>query len=64
MADKKKGGGPEKKKARKKPHELYEVAGEDIKKKNKSCPKCGSGTYMANHSNRNTCGKCGFMEKK
>jgi ubiquitin-small subunit ribosomal protein S27Ae len=34
------------------------------KAKNKSCPKCGSGTFMAEHKERRTCGKCNYMEKK
>jgi ribosomal protein S27AE len=29
-------------------------------KPGKQCPKCGS--RMAEHSDRNTCGKCGYME--
>ena len=41
----------------------YEVAGDKVKAKNKSCPKCGSGVFMANHKTRWTCGKCGYMEK-
>ncbi len=61
MADKK---APEKKKSGKKPHEIYEVSGDSLKRKNKSCPKCGSGVYMANHQDRWSCGKCRFMEKK
>lgn len=27
-----------------------------------SCPRCGIGTFMAEHRNRKTCGKCGFSE--
>jgi len=41
-------------------HELYD----QTKLKNKSCPKCGVGVYMAEHSNRTSCGKCGFTEFK
>jgi small subunit ribosomal protein S27Ae len=43
---------------------MYEVSSDGIKKKNRQCPKCGPGTYMANHKDRMTCGKCGFMEKR
>ncbi|MCC7574319.1 30S ribosomal protein S27ae [Candidatus Woesearchaeota archaeon] len=71
MAAKKKGGKPApkqtKEKAKKetqKIHKVYEVAGEDAKRKNKFCPKCGPGTFMANHKDRSSCGKCGYMEKK
>ncbi|MBW2982192.1 30S ribosomal protein S27ae [Candidatus Woesearchaeota archaeon] len=45
-----------------KPHTLYEISGSTIKSKNKSCPKCGKGYCLAKHSNRLTCGKCGYTE--
>ena len=45
-----------------KPHALYEISGSAIKRKNKSCPKCGKGIFLAQHSNRLTCGKCGYSE--
>jgi small subunit ribosomal protein S27Ae len=28
----------------------------------KFCPKCGSGTHLAEHKNRRTCGRCGYTE--
>ena len=36
-------------------------------KAGKSCPKCGSGTKLANHSGKGqkqrlACGKCGYTE--
>ena len=34
------------------------------KAKAKSCPKCGPGIFLAQHKDRQTCGKCGYMEKK
>ena len=40
----------------------YDTSGETIKRKNKICPKCGEGVFMAHHSNRDTCGKCGYTE--
>ncbi len=70
MAAKKKGGKPapkQKEKAKKetqKIHKIYEISGDTIKRNNKSCPKCGVGTFMANHKDRSSCGKCGYMEKK
>ncbi len=41
--------------------ELYD-ASSGLKRKNKSCPKCGQGTFLAQHKDRLTCGKCGYME--
>ena len=63
MADKKKGATPKKKPARK-AHKAYEISGDSFKRKNKTCPKCGSGVFMADHKDRWTCGRCNFMEKK
>ena len=37
--------------------------GDKIERKNKFCPKCGPGFFMAKHKDRTTCGKCGYMEK-
>lgn len=62
MADKK-GAAKEKKPAYKYAN-TYEISGDSIKAKNKSCPKCGPGVFMADHKTRWTCGKCGYMEKK
>ena len=42
--------------------ELYELTGDKIKRKNKTCPKCGSGVFMGHHKNRWVCGKCGYTE--
>ena len=43
-------------------HKPYEVQGDSIKRKNQTCPKCGPGSFLANHKNRKTCGKCGYTE--
>ena len=61
MADKKKGS--QEKKPAYKYSQVYEVSGENLKRKNKSCPKCGAGVFMAKHKDRWTCGKCGYMER-
>ena len=50
-----------KKKARGK-WNLYEKKGDKLERKNKSCPKCGSGTFMAKHANRWYCGNCHYAE--
>ena len=44
--------------------ENYEKAGEELKRKNKFCPKCGVGIFLAEHNNRQTCGQCGYTEMK
>lgn len=41
---------------------LYEKKGDKLERKNKSCPKCGSGTFMAKHTNRWYCGLCHYSE--
>ncbi|MBS3113119.1 30S ribosomal protein S27ae [Candidatus Woesearchaeota archaeon] len=41
---------------------LYEISGNTANRKNKFCPKCGIGIFMAKHKNRVSCGKCGFTE--
>ena len=33
-------------------------------KKKRACPKCGSGINLAEHKNRFSCGKCGYLESK
>ena len=43
-------------------HKLYEISGSELKRKNKSCPKCGKGYYLAQHKDRLVCGKCGYTE--
>lgn len=41
---------------------LYDTNGPKISRKRKACPKCGEGVFMAHHSNRDSCGKCGYTE--
>lgn len=56
---------PKKKKNPKKPIQrwkLYEVSGNKIERKNKFCPKCGTGTYLGQHKDRVTCGSCSYTE--
>lgn len=42
----------------------YDASGEKAERKGKFCPKCGPGVFMAEHTDRYSCGKCGFTEKK
>ncbi|MDD1718385.1 MAG: 30S ribosomal protein S27ae [Methanoregulaceae archaeon] len=30
----------------------------------KCCPRCGPGVYLAEHSDRSACGRCGYTEFK
>jgi small subunit ribosomal protein S27Ae len=41
---------------------LYTIAGDKITRNNRSCPKCGSGTFLAKHKDRLVCGKCKYVE--
>ena len=43
---------------------LYEVKGEALSRTHKPCPKCGPGTFLADHKDRRSCGKCGYSESK
>jgi len=43
---------------------LYATKGDALTRTHKSCPKCGSGIFLAEHSNRRSCGKCGYSEAK
>ena len=59
MAEK---GKPAAKGAKKGRWNLYEKKGDKLERKNKSCPKCGQGTFMAKHTSRWTCGSCRYSE--
>ena len=47
-----------------KKYSAYVVEGDTVKRKNKTCPKCGPGIFLADHKDRHSCGNCGYMEKK
>lgn len=54
-----------KKKTPKKPLQgwkLYQISGNKAERKNKFCPKCGVGTFMAAHKDRLYCGSCKYTE--
>ena len=42
----------------------YKVDGDKLERLKKACPKCGEGTYMAEHPDRRACGRCGYTEFK
>ncbi len=41
-------------------HKRYKVEGDTVTRKKKVCERCGDSVYMAEHPDRQTCGKCGF----
>ena len=43
--------------------EHYSVKGDKLERK-PSCPKCGPGIFLADHSDRYYCGKCHFVQIK
>ncbi|MGP8077176.1 MAG: 30S ribosomal protein S27ae [Thermoplasmata archaeon] len=43
---------------------LYDVKGDTLQRTHKSCPKCGPGTFLAEHGDRRSCGRCGYSESK
>lgn len=59
----KKGKKPHKNKPTSKKYKMYSLEGNSIKKK-KTCPRCGPGTFLAEHKNRMSCGKCRYTEFK
>lgn len=61
MAEVKKAGKQESGKQKK--SEFYKIEGDKLVR-HKSCPKCGSGVFMAQHEKRAHCGKCGYTEFK
>jgi len=41
---------------------FYSIEGDKLVRKRRTCPRCGS--FMAEHADRYTCGKCGYTEFK
>ncbi len=42
----------------------YKIEGDKLQRLKKECPRCGRGVFLAEHSNRYTCGKCTFTQFK
>jgi small subunit ribosomal protein S27Ae len=40
----------------------YKIDGDKPTRTRKVCSRCGKGTFMAEHKDRHTCGKCGLTE--
>lgn len=53
-----------KKKKTKKICDYYEIKNNKLIRKLTNCPRCGAGTYLAEHADRLSCGKCGYTEWK
>jgi small subunit ribosomal protein S27Ae len=43
---------------------LFEIKGDKADRKNIYCPKCGAGIFLAEHKDRQACGKCGYTQWK
>ncbi len=44
-------------------YKKYTVEGAGVKRA-AYCPRCGPGVFLAEHKNRQVCGKCGYVEMK
>jgi small subunit ribosomal protein S27Ae len=51
-------------KEKKKQGAKYAIEGEKIKRTKNPCPKCGPGTFLAEHKDRTHCGRCGYTKWK
>lgn len=43
---------------------FYKIDGAKLMYLKKECPRCGKGVFLAEHSDRFSCGKCGFTQFK
>ncbi|MEM3851816.1 MAG: 30S ribosomal protein S27ae [Methanomassiliicoccales archaeon] len=41
---------------------LYQVKDGSLVRLRRSCPRCGPGVFLAQHSGRVSCGRCGYAE--
>ncbi|UCC33111.1 MAG: 30S ribosomal protein S27ae [Candidatus Bathyarchaeota archaeon] len=64
MAEKPEEEGTEKEKERKSVFSHYRIEGEKLERLLPFCERCGPGYFMADHSDRYTCGHCGFTRYK
>mgnify|MGYP001100244277 CR=1 FL=1 len=53
-----------KKKKEKGAFSVYKMENDKILRLRPTCERCGPGYFMADHSNRYTCGHCGFTRYK
>ena len=45
-------------------HALYKIEGDKVARLRPTCERCGTGYFMGDHSDRYTCGHCGFTRYK
>ena len=45
-------------------YKFYEVKDGKANRLRRECPRCGRGTFLAEHRDRLTCGKCGYTSYK
>tara|TARA_B100000749_G_C18327037_1_gene423336 strand:+ start:56 stop:346 length:291 start_codon:yes stop_codon:yes gene_type:complete len=64
QSSKKSKSGPAKKKVNPQIWKFYSIDGDSISKSKRDCPRCGKGVFMADHSDRFTCGKCNYTTFK
>ena len=53
-----------KKKKEKGAHALYKIEGDKVARLRPTCERCGTAYFMGDHSDRYTCGHCGFTRYK
>ncbi len=39
---------------------FYKTDKDGLERLRQTCPKCGSGVFLAKHNNRLSCGRCGY----
>ncbi|MEM0158484.1 MAG: 30S ribosomal protein S27ae [Thermoplasmataceae archaeon] len=42
--------------------ELYKIENNKLVRERRFCPRCGPGVFLAEHSDRYSCGRCGYTE--
>ena len=38
----------------------YKIEGDKLERTHRTCPKCGTGFFLADHYDRMVCGKCAY----
>lgn len=56
----KEGKAPKKKREAPPKRKAYKIEGAKVSRAKKTCPRCGAGTFLAEHKNRFYCGRCHY----